>query len=378
MKINNCFYIILLSLLTAACSPPVQPPASPAADPAANVQPVETTPVEALEAIHITDALGREVILDAPPRRIAITGKALIMILDAAYMFPEAYSQIVAVGSAAQGSSNFVALIDPDFQEKALLQQDASAEQIAAVQPDLVILKSSLAETLGKPLDAVGIPVIFVDFETPDQYARDLQILGDVFQNPERARELTAFYQNRLEEIQAVMASVTGKPRTLLLYYTDRDGTIAFNVPPMSWMQTRLVELAGGEPVWSSANPGQGWTKVSLEQIAAWDADQIMIVSYTDNSSEVVARLVTDPQWQALRAVKQGRLSAFPGDFYSWDQPDARWILGLAWLAKRLHPGHFTELDITHQARDFYQRLYGLDPAFFDGKILPKLTGDLP
>jgi iron complex transport system substrate-binding protein len=241
-----------------------------------------------------------------------------------------------------------------------------------------VILKSYLAETLGKSLEAINIPVMYVDFETPEQYERDLAILGKVFQNETRAQQIAAYYQNKVDEIQTALQGVNDKPRVLMLYYTDKDGAVAFNVPPMAWMQTQIVQLAGGEPIWSSANPANGWTKVTLEQIAAWDADQIFIISYFKNPSEVVAGLKTDLQWRALRAVQQGHLYAFPGDLYSWDQPDARWILGLSWLATRLHPDRFTQLDIVQEAKQFYQTLYGLDAQFFEKNIRPTFKGDLP
>lgn len=108
----------------------------------------------------------------------------------------------------------------------------------------------------------------------------------------------------------------------LLLYYSDKDGEVAFNVPPMPWIQTIMVEDAGGTPVWAEANPGGGWAKVSLEQVAAWDADVVLLVSYFRSPEEVVAELQANPQWQQLSAVQNDRLYAFPGDFYSWDQPD--------------------------------------------------------
>jgi iron complex transport system substrate-binding protein len=328
--------------------------------------------------IVVTDALGREVTLQAPPQRIVITGKALIMIADAIYTFPEAPARIVALGKASQGTGNFIALIDPAYADKAIIKQDASAEQIAALQPDLVILKSSLAETTGKPIEALGIPVVYVDFETPEQYTRDLAILGKVLQNESRAQEVAAYYQSRVDRIQAAIEGVEGKPRVLMLYYSDLNGSVAFNVPPLSWMQTRLVEMAGGAPVWADANPGKGWTQVSLEQVAAWDADQIFIISYNKNSSDVVAGLKTDPNWQALRSVQEGHLYAFPGDLFSWDQPDTRWVLGLTWLAGRLHPERFPNLDIVGEAQQYYQALYGLDQAFFDQQIRPTFKGDLP
>jgi iron complex transport system substrate-binding protein len=354
--------LIIIVLLLAACAAPPTP------------LPAET----ALSPFVVTDALGRQVTLSAPPQRIVITGKALIMIADAAYTFSEAPAHIAALGNAGQGTSNFIALIDPNYADKAIIQQDAGAEQIAALHPDLVLLKSYLAETVGAPIEALGIPVIYVDFETPEQYNRDLEILGQVFQNEAHAQEVAAFYQSRAAQIQAAVSDVSVKPKVLMLYYTDRNGAVAFNVPPLAWMQTRLVEIAGGIPVWADANPGKGWAQVTLEQIAAWDADEIFIVSYVEDPSDVVARLKNDPQWQALRAMQAGRLYAFPGDLYSWDQPDTRWILGLTWLAARLHPERFPQMDIVSEAQQFYQALYGLDQTFFDQKIRPTFKGDLP
>ena len=333
---------LAFALFLGACTPQSTPQAAtsypsmgnpaqmqPTSDPAlaATSYPLVETLTQA-QPITVIDSLSREVTLPEPPQRIVITGKALIMIVDALYMFPEAPQRIAALGNAGQGSSNFISLIDPDYAAKATLQQDAGAEQIAASQPDLVIMKSYLAETIGKPIEALNIPIVYVDFETPEQYSRDLAILGKLFQNEDRAQQVIAYYQDQVAEIQTSLEGVRNKPSVLMLYYTDKDGAVAFNVPPMPWMQTQIVQLAGGEPVWESANPGNGWTKVTLEQIAAWDADYIFIISYFQNPSEVVAELKSDPQWQAIRATEEGHLYAFPGDLYSWDQPDARWSLG--------------------------------------------------
>lgn len=363
-----------LVLIITACSVPTRDTTKTLQ---ATDQPASTVAAPHESEIHITDALGREVVLEAPPQRIVVTGKALIMVLDAIYTFPEAPDRVAGIAKAAQAGTSFVSFLDPNYEEKIVLQHDASAEQIAAIQPDLVILKSILAETTGKTLEAVDIPVIYVDFETPEQYERDIQLLGKVFQNEARAQQIIAYYQKETEQIQAALSNTTAKPNALLLYYNDEGGSVSFNIPPTTWMQTRIVEMAGGEPVWLSANPGKGWTKVSLEQIAAWDADQIFIVSYVKDPGEIVASLKADPQWQSFRAVQQGHLYAFPADFFSWDQPDMRWILGLNWLAKQLHPEVFSGLDIIQQAQEFYQVLYGLDPNFFDMNIRPLLKGDV-
>jgi iron complex transport system substrate-binding protein len=340
------------------------------------VRQAETT--DTSQAIVITDALDRQVTLPDAPQRIVITGKALFMIADAAYIFPEASERIIGLGDAGQGISNFIALIDPDYPAKAVLAGDAGTEQIAALQPDLVILKSYLAKTIGQPIEEIGIPVIYVDFETPEEYVRDLAIFGQIFQNSARAAEAAAFYQDKIAQIQQTIIEDVTSPRVLMLYYNDKDGNVAFNIPPAAWIQTRMVEMAGGTPIWTEANLGGSWTQVTLEQIAAWDADQIFIITYRQDASDVVEALTADPTWQALRVTQNGQLHAFPGDLFSWDQADTRWLLGLTWLAGKLHPDRFSALDMTAEAQAFYQNLYGLDASFFETHIRPTFTGDLP
>ena len=180
--------------------------------------------------------------------------------------------------------------------------------------------------------------------------------------------------------MKAALAGVGNgaKPKVLLLYYSVKNGSVAFNAPPLSYIQSTEVELGGGQLVWKAAPLGSGWTVVTLEQIAAWDPDQIYIVAYSTNVSEVVKGLKADASWARLRSVKQDAIFGFPGDFYSWDQPDPRWALGLTWLAGKIHPESFRGLDMDSETRGFYRDLYGLDDTAYARVIKPILVGDLP
>jgi iron complex transport system substrate-binding protein len=135
---------------------------------------------------------------------------------------------------------------------------------------------------------------------------------------------------------------------------------------------------AGGTPVWKDSKLGNSWTTVTVEQIAAWNPDDIFVVSYFSPVNDVVATLKKDPQWAELKAVKDGKIYGFASDVYSWDESDTRWILGLTWMAGKLHPDLFPKLDIKAEAQNFYQTLYNIDNATFESKIVPLFTGDLP
>jgi len=381
-KKTSIYILLIMALLLSACASPT-PTLAPTAAPAAQAEVVQPTPPPAQEAggaVTVTDALKRSVSFAKPPQRIVLTGKAVFMIADAIYTFPEAAQRIVATGNTTQGKGpSFIPMIDPAFDKKTLLEDAASADQIAALKPDAVILKSYLAEKVGAPIETLGIPVVYIDFETPQHYPRDLQTLGQLFQNEARAQELIAAYQNRLDKVTNTLATLKDeeKPRVLLLYYSEKDGDIAFNVPPTSWMQTQIVETAGGSAVWKDANLTQGWAKVNLEQIAAWDADQIYIIAYFNNVKEVAEKLKQSAEWKNLRAVKEGKLFAFAGDLISWDQPDTRWILGQLWMAKQLHPDKFGDLDILAEVKAFYKDMYAMDEAAVEKNILPNLMGDV-
>lgn len=382
--------LLMMLLASTACTPQVTPVVAPTTAPATSapaptIIPPTTAPsasktlTVSSTSFTVTDALGRNITFNKVPQRIVLAGKALFMVADAIYTFPEAGKNIVALGSTMQGSGNFIPMIDPTFSGKISLDSSAGAEQIAAAKPDCVIMKSSNAQTLGKSLEAINVPVVYLDFETPDQYQRDLKTLGQIFQNPDQAAKVAAFYQDKVDSITKVVSTLKDdqKPRTLILYYNEKNNTVAFNVPPLSWMQTLLVITAGGRPVWQDANPTNGWTTVNLEQIAAWNPDVIFIVAYFNPVNDVVKKLKADPQWQALSAVKNNKIYGFATDVYSWDQPDTRWILGLSWVAGKLHPDLFPGLDITKEAQTFYQDLYGMDDAAFQKNIQPLLTGDI-
>jgi iron complex transport system substrate-binding protein len=74
--------------------------------------------------------------------------------------------------------------------------------------------------------------------------------------------------------------------------------------------------------------------------------------------------------------VAGGRVSYFPSDFYGWDAPDTRWILGLTWLAATLHPGRFKGYSTQDEVYRFYEGLYGLDRETIRTKILPLVKTD--
>ena len=357
-------FVLLTSLLLSACS------SAPA---------VEVTAAPQTGGTIVVDALGRTVRFPQPPRRIAIAGKSALVVADAAYMFPEAKERVVALVRARQNVGDFLAFIDPDFDKKTLMEIEAGPEQIASVNPDVVVLKSYMAEKLGRPLEEIGMQVVYVDLETPEQFFRDLVTLGQLFGNETRAEKIQSFYQSRLDRVDQSLRGLREeqKPPILILQYSQVGGEVAFNVPSASWIQTTQAESAGAIPIWKKAAQGAGWNVVNFEQIAAWNPDKLFIIDYRSDSAQVVEKLKTDPQWRVLKAVKEGQIFGFAADIFSWDQPDPRWILGLVWLAVKTHPDRFPGVDMVQEIYEFFGQMYGMEEASITQYIMPSLKGDI-
>jgi len=377
-------FLILFFLFLAACSPATaNPDQAPAGEvpftPTAESAALEEDMVEEPSDITLTDASGKELSFSAPPERLVFAGRASQILIHAAYLFPEAIDRVAGMEQRSQRGTSMLPLIDPKYEQKTQFERDAAAEQIAPVQPDVVLMKTYMADRLGDPLEQLDIPVIYLDLETPDQFFRDVESLGALFDNPERAEEVKSFYQARMDQVETALngLKLEDRPSVLIIQYDTRSGEVAFNVPSANWLQTVIVELAGGEPVWTEAVTSGGWTVVNFEQIAAWDPDLIMVVNYFDDPGIAVAELRKDPKWQALRATQEDNIFAFPGDFLSWDQPDTRWILGLQWLATKIQPDRFESLDLLDEVKTFYEEMYGLDAETFESEVLPLITGDL-
>lgn len=360
--------ILTLTILVAGCGPSASTPSSqPAAQP---------TSATAKAPIKLTDAIGRTIELPGPAKRVMIVGQGPYMALHTLYMFPEARSLLIGWEQRGTSTDDFLPLIDPELGQKTVLNMNPNPEQIAALHPDLVILKGTTEDRLVKPLENLGIPTFQVALEQPEQFFNDIANIGVLIGNEARAEEIVSFYRTRLNRVQEQVAQIDEKarPRVLTLEYSDRGGQVAVQVPSPTYTQTGQARTAGGNPVWLEAATGSGYTVVNFEQIAVWNPDKVfLIVWYTLNPKEVIATLKADTQWQSIKAVKDQEIYVYPSDIYGWDTPEPRWILGTTWLATKMHPDRFANVDMVQEIHDFFGTLYGMDKASVEQNILPKV-----
>lgn len=328
--------------------------------------------------IKIIDALDREVILDGIPERIVVMGNGLPSIVTSMYAFPEASERIVAQPQIQQGAGDLSPIVNSNFDSVTIFENKGTLEEVLRMKPDLVIMKYYIRERDGKPLEELGIPVVYLSFETQETYFQDFTTLGQIFDNVERAEELKNYYIELSNEMNILTAEMNDedKPSVGFVYYSVKDGEIAFKVPPESWLQTVIVEQAGGNPVWTKSNVSNSWGTVNIEQFYVWQPEVIFVTAYRNDITEVLSTLTSSVEWRVLDAIKNNEIYGFPIDFYYWDQSIPQWGVTMQWMFDILHPG-VIDFDFEKETLAFYEFFYRMSEETFYAEIFPLLENNI-
>ncbi|MCD5408506.1 ABC transporter substrate-binding protein [Candidatus Bipolaricaulota bacterium] len=304
--------------------------------------------LSAAAQVTLVDQAGREVTLPGQVERVvSLYGVATL------YLYPLGQQGKLVLGpyvGLKPGSLAWEALltVDPGLPGK-YSRHKATLEEVLAAGPDLVLGKVARDLEVAQQLSRFDVPTLLLDLETLDRIKEAVSLLGTAFGVPERASTLLSYFDEQLGEVEAAVAAAEKtRPRVLFV------GTSPFRVASGDMFQSEMIALAGGTSV--TAGLGGYWQDVNTEQILLWDPEVVFIAPYGKVSPE---DLLSDPVWGGVAAVEAGRVYKMPRVISPWDVPTPESILGIMWMAARLHPE--LPLDVVGEARAFYRAFFGYE-----------------
>lgn len=227
---------------------------------------------------------------------------------------------------------------------------DPNVEDMIRRGAQLVLVDGSRHGAFAQQMTELGVPVIQYLVETPDQLKSAMmltaQVLGEEAQR--RAMRFVFDYLRVSDTVKHDLEMLPDDERARVLFV----GTDPLKVASGDMYQTGLIEAAGG--VSASAGLKGYWNAVNLEQVLLWNPDVIIIPPY---GAVQPADLLLNPDWQTIRAVRDGRVYRMPRVFGPMDTPLPESLLGIVWLADVLHPDRIT-LDLAGEVRSFYEFYY--------------------
>ena len=299
-----------------------------------------------VEEIRIIDHLGREIVLEKEAEKLVsgyyITTSMLIAL--------GLRDNVVGIEAKAN-SRPIYSMAAPEFLDLPNVgtAKEFNLEGTLALEPDLVILPIRLKEAV-ESLEKLGINVIAVNPEDMELLKESLKMIGQATGTIDRAKSLIAYYEEKTEEIEKLVASKDKKR----IYFGGNSDFLSTATNKM--YQNYMIETAGGENVAGDIDDTY-WANVSYEQLIAYNPDIIIIAPGANYSLEDI---LNDSNLAAINAIKNKAVYAMPDDFESWDSPVPSSILGTMWLTSILNGEDYPYDKFVDDAESFYKEFYNI------------------
>jgi iron complex transport system substrate-binding protein len=263
---------------------------------------------------------------------------------------------------------------------------DFSAEKIIALKPDVMLMAHwtwTALTTAREQLERAGIPIVVIDYnaQTLERHLASTRALGAVMGARERAEEIASLYERETRDTLRRIAAAgrTSRPKVLVELARDGAETVGNSYSGTMWGQ--ILDTIGAENIangrlkgpWGPLNPeyviaadpqfvflaGSSWVNRPKAVRLGYDADE----ATTRRSLEPYAGR---PGWTAMAAVRAGEIHAIEHGL-------GRSLMDFAatqYIAKRLYPEQFADLDPIAKLRDYHARWL---PVAFAGTWLVPL-----
>ena len=246
-----------------------------------------------------------------------------------------------------------------------------NVEQIAELNPDVVIAASQAPEDAMQQIRDLGIPVVVVSLRGEGKQAEA--------QNP-RLADADAAYTEGCEWAVKTLGKLSGKENVaeeIWDFCLDSRSIVDAAVGDISDAErVKVTVLANGIAYGNDKYVGcqllrsgagnaaalagvQGNTDYNAELVATWNPEVIIT---QDRYPDDYKTITTDPQYAELQAVKDGKVIEAPYWTKPWGNPDTDSIaLGELWLAHTFYPEKVSAQQVEDKAKAFYDQFYGID-----------------
>lgn len=317
---------------------------------------------------QIVDQIGRTVTIpDKVERTVVLQHQTLNLLVQL-----DATDKVVGVMSNwKQQLGDGYAQLAPSLEKTPKVGDLTSfdAESLVKLQPQVVFVTNYAPKEMIDKISALGIPVVAISLrkEVNDDkstlnptlqneeqaYNEGLKegilLIGDIVNKSENAQALVNDTFKQREQVSQRLQDIP-KEQRVRAYMANPDLTTYGSGKYTGLM----MEHAGAFNV--AASTVKGYKQVSLEQVIAWDPEVIFI---QDRYPQVVDEIKQDTRWQVISAVKNNRIYLMPEYAKAWGYPmPEAMAIGELWMAKKLYPEKFSDIDIQKAANDWYQKFY--------------------
>ena len=332
--------------------------------------------IQAAETRQITDAAGRIVTIPKTVERVICSGPGCLRLLT----YIGGQDRIVAVDSLELGNAPVdarpYAIANPQFKTYPLFGEfrgHDNPELIAGLDPAPQVIFKTYANR-GPGPDALqaktGIPVIALEYGNltygRGQLDQALRLMGMVMDETERAEAVIAYFDALEQDLDRRTRDVPDDQRpSCYVGGLAQAGPHGFQSTEPSFAPFVFTHANNVAAALSTPGKPISHANVAKEQIVVWDPEVIFLdvsTLHLDRSANGLAQLRHDPAYQALAAVRDGRVyGLFPYNAYT--QNFEAIFANAYYVGKVLYPERFADIDPMAKAEEICAFINGA-PAF--------------
>ncbi|MDR0981203.1 MAG: ABC transporter substrate-binding protein [Methanocalculaceae archaeon] len=227
---------------------------------------------------------------------------------------------------------------------------------------DVVLDIGEAKETMKPDLDDISgktnVTFAFITQNTLDDIPGSYLKLGALLSREEQGQRLSNYTSSLLAEFDAGMTTI-GDTRKSLIYVTAIDGNSVSMVGNGSY-HAEVIDYVGNNVVPSAASGSGMGDEYTMEDILQMNPDFIIVSHTTDHA--YYNRIMSDPMWQSLPAVKNGNVYEVPEGPYNWMRgpPSVQRLLSMIWMGNLMYPDVF-DYSIDSRVKEFYSLFFHYD-----------------
>lgn len=285
-----------------------------------------------LKSTSITDSNGSQITLDtSAPRVVAAYGS-----------FAEAW--LLAGGELVGVTQDALEQRDLGLPEDIAVVgtvKEPNAEEIIALEPDLVLLASDITAQadIRDVLENAGLACAFFQVDTFADYAFMMEQLCAVTGREDLYEENVTQVGQQIEEAQANAALSSTRPNVLLI----RAFSTGIKAKTDDELAGAILKDLGAHNI--ADDHSSMLEDLSLEEVIAADPDYIFVTTMGDEQKALDylnGLIQQNPAWSELSAVKEDRYIVLPKDLFHY-KPNNRWGESYQYLGEILYPQLFHE-----------------------------------
>ena len=233
--------------------------------------------------------------------------------------------------------------------------RELDPEQIISLRARLLFIPSGTKIPRQEVLEQAGVRVLAFEANSMQALTRRVQQTAEALGPDARlkAQRYQRYFDRNMALVRARLQAVSPDKR-ITVYHSMGSPLTTTGRPSLNqdWM-----DLAGAKNVaenWFDGRknrPGE----VSMEQLVA--ANPAVIVAMNKRDAD---EILSSPQWASVDAVLHHRVYVNPKGMFWWCRETSEEALQFLWLAKKLYPEQFSDVDMQKETRDFYRSFFGL------------------